>query len=100
MKLALLTLFLLLSGCASKGSADLVWDASQETDIAWYNIYISEIPGALTHHFLVDSQVKPSMYDVKGLNYGQTYYFVVTAIDLSGLESEPSNEVQYVPIKQ
>ncbi len=36
-------------------------------------------------------------YQVEGVDYGTEYFFCVTAINLAGLESEYSNEVQYTP---
>jgi chitodextrinase len=39
-----------------------------------------------------------TQYQVDGLTYGTTYWFVVTAINSDGLESAYSNEVAYTPM--
>ena len=72
----------------------LSWTANGEPDLAGYNVYrstSSPVPTGgtplnggilLTSPAYTDANVAP----------GPTYYYVVTAMDLDGLESPPSNE--------
>ena len=77
------------------------WDANTESDFVGYNIYrdtetpVARTQGALNGATLV---ITPVYVDTLPLN-GQTYYYVVTAIDSAGNESAPSHEVQVATIK-
>ena len=77
---------------AASSSVTLTWNANTESDLAGYKVYratasgaygapIAAIPGGMTS------------YIVTGLQFGTTYYFVVTAYDIAGNESAYSNEV-------
>lgn len=77
------------------------WDANTESDFVGYNIYrdtqapVARTQGALNGATLVTT---PVYMDTLALN-GQTYYYVVTAMDGAGNESAPSREVQVATIK-
>jgi hypothetical protein len=69
----------------------LDWDDNTEEDLAGYNIYRSIASGSgyskLNAMALIDSQYT----DNTGVG-GETYYYVVTAVDTSWNESDDSNE--------
>ena len=87
---------LLLTACSSpdadRGTARLSWDASIGTDIAGYKIYVGTASGAYGTPIATTS-TDVTTYTVTGLATGTTYFFVVTAFNLGGLESTFSNEV-------
>ncbi|MEK6641780.1 MAG: BACON domain-containing carbohydrate-binding protein, partial [Nitrospirota bacterium] len=73
-------------------SITLTWNANQESDLAGYKLYrattsggygapIATLPGNVT------------TFIASGLQLGTTYFFIITAYDLSGNESPRSNEV-------
>ena len=73
-------------------SVTLTWNANQESDLAGFKLYrgttsggygapIATLPGNVT------------TYIATGLQVGTTYFFIITAYDLSGNESPRSNEV-------
>ena len=74
------------------GAAELVWTANTEKDLAGYYVYRredGEQPRRLNKELLRtpilrDASVQPS----------HTYFYRVTAVDLSGNESQPSEEVE------
>ena len=85
------TVSLMLNTPASS-SATLTWGANKENDLAGYKVYratasgaygapIATVPGSVT------------TYQATGLEFGKTYFFVVTAYDIAGNESGYSNEV-------
>jgi fibronectin type 3 domain-containing protein len=76
----------------SSSSATLTWSANKEKDLAGYKVYratasgtygapIAALPGNVT------------TYQATSLEFGKTYFFVVTAYDIAGNESGYSNEV-------
>lgn len=75
----------------------LVWNRSSSPRFSRYLIYRGTVPG---DESLVDSS-SASITDTSrassGLLNGQTYYFTVTAIDSSRLESSASNESSAIP---
>lgn len=75
-------------------SLTLVWNANEETDIATYKIYYGVASGRYISGFEVGNvtQFQPSS---SILQPGQQVFFVVTAVNTSGLESDYSNEVSY-----
>lgn len=87
----ILTLLLALSchTIAFAGDAILSWDANTESDLAGYKVYFGTAPG--TYGSPIDAG-NQTTYTVTGLGTG-TFYFVVTAYNTSGAESNPSNEV-------
>jgi fibronectin type 3 domain-containing protein len=67
----------------------LAWDPNPETNLAGYKVYYGLAPG---NYSLAINLGNQTTYTVTGLAVG-TYYFVVTAYDTSGLESDASNQV-------
>jgi fibronectin type 3 domain-containing protein len=67
----------------------LRWAANTETDLAGYNIYeYAPTPQNQNSYVVMNSQpVAATCYEVEGLALGITYYYKVTAVDVSGNES-------------
>jgi len=77
---------------ASTSSASLSWDANTDPDLASYRVYESTTPGVYGNA-IATVPAGASTYTVTGLTMGSTYYFRITAVDSTGNESLPSNEV-------
>jgi len=81
-----------LTGLYTNGAVELVWDVNAEKDLAGYYVYrhedgeqprrLSKAP--LPTPILRDASVQP----------GHTYFYQVTAVDLSNNESRPCPEVE------
>lgn len=72
----------------------LGWNASSDPGITGYRIYSGTTSGNYTASIAVGN-VTTNL--VTGLSSGVTYYFAVTAIGATGLESGLSSEVSYQP---
>src|SRR5437016_6295513 len=68
----------------------LAWDPNPEPDIAGYILYCGTASGTYTNSIDVGNV---DTAGVSGLFNGLTYFFVVTAYNTAGLESDPSNEI-------
>lgn len=114
MKIIYPLIFLLLIGCTNSGgsgshtltvvgngnTAQLAWvapitneDGTVLTNLAGFWIYYGNIGSrSYTTSVRVDN---PSIteYTIDNLEYGQTYYFTITAYNSLGFESTYSNEV-------
>lgn len=99
--LAALTLLLFTHASAEAATIRLTlqWDANTEADLAGYRLYKSTTSGSYTfgaaNAVASYGKVTTGAADVTGAE-GQRVYFVLTAFDLTGNESGPSNEVSYV----
>ena len=86
-------LMLLLAVCSSSRadqSVTLAWDANPEPDVSTYLVYY----GTSSRQYLYSTNVgNVTTATVYGLAEGVTWYFAVTAVNTSGLESNFSNEV-------
>jgi hypothetical protein len=85
-----------LSFCAAaRGSQDVIlaWDSIADTNVVGYAIYYGTNSGSYVSRLDAGGN---NAISVPGLTEGLTYYFVVTAYDAQGEESDPSNEVAYV----
>jgi fibronectin type 3 domain-containing protein len=72
-------------------SVTLSWVASTST-VVGYNIYRGTVSGG--PYALLNSTPTSSLtYTDMAVTAGQTYYYVVTAVDSNGMESIVSNEV-------
>ena len=71
---------------------DLYWRANTESDLAGYNIYVSDSYDG--RYLNIGSSVTNSFIDFGAVN-GETYYYAVTAYDYNGNESELSFDVIY-----
>ncbi len=81
---------------APTGLLTLTWDANTESDLAGYKVYRSTTSGTYGAP-IVTIQGNVTTYQATNLNIGQTYYFVITAYDTSGNESDFSNEASGTP---
>jgi len=79
---------------ANTNVANLSWDANTETDVVGYRVYYGTSPGSYLQVRGAGIDVTSGTgYTVTGLTSGVRYYFVVTAFDGSGNESDYSREV-------
>jgi len=81
-----------LTGLYTNGAVELVWDANTETDLAGYYVYRrenGEQPKRLNRALLPT----PLLRDA-GVQPDRTYFYQVTAVDLSNNESRPCPEVE------
>jgi len=81
------------SDAAWGAQATLAWDPNSETDLAGYRLYRGQSAGVYDQ--TVDVGNVTTFVDT-GLQTEVTYYFVVTAYNTAGLESDPSNEVSFL----
>ncbi|MGH9347059.1 MAG: beta strand repeat-containing protein [Vicinamibacterales bacterium] len=79
---------------AAAQSIDLAWDASTETDLAGYRVYVGLASGSYSQSF----EVGPTATTFSFVNPAPAtrYYFVVTAFNSGGEESPYSNEASAV----
>ncbi|MHA3769972.1 TIGR02597 family protein [Verrucomicrobiota bacterium sgz303538] len=75
---------------AAPRSAKLAWKPSQDADVAGYRVHYGTNHGK--HDKVIDA-AKATSVSVPDLSDDSTYYFVVTAYNSAGLESEPSKEM-------
>jgi hypothetical protein len=68
------------------------WDANTEPDLAGYRLYSTATPGVYEEQPVADVTTNTARV---GVSEGQ-HWFVVTAYDWAGHESDPSNEVALV----
>lgn len=81
---------------ANKREVTLRWPANTEDNISGYNVYRSLTSGGgyeRINSSLVLNKKRRLAYIDKGLDPGKIYYYVVTAVNTSGVESGYSNEV-------
>ena len=71
---------------------DLYWRANSESDLAGYNIYVSDSYDG--RYLNIGSSTTNRFTDYDAVN-GETYYYAVTAYDFNGNESELSFDVIY-----
>lgn len=77
-----------------------VWDANAEPDLAGYRLYQSDVSGQYTFgaaEVVAEIPAGTETYGPITLPVG-THYFVLTAFDTEGFESEPSNEATAIII--
>jgi hypothetical protein len=86
-----------LSGWSIRGAeVTLAWDPNVEADVAGYRIYYGTPAGTYNEQLDVGNVTS---FTVGGLVEEQTYSFRATCYNVSGLESDPSNSVEYaVPV--
>ncbi|RPH86396.1 MAG: hypothetical protein EHM75_08025 [Desulfobacteraceae bacterium] len=90
-------LFLSLVGQARAEQVSLAWDANTEPDLGGYRLYYGTASQAYSQVIDVGNTTQVT---VSNLNQGVTYFFVVTAYNLQGAESDYSNEIQNTVLRQ
>jgi Fibronectin type III domain len=82
----------------SLGSVTLTWNPSKSPGIASYNIYAGSASGVYTNKISVGGSTNVK---ITGLIPGAMYYFTSTAVNITGSESQFSNEIAIsVPTNQ
>lgn len=73
-------------------SVSLVWSASTSSDVVGYNVYRGTVSG--TYSKITSAPIGSTSYTDTTVQSGQstTYYYVVTAVDSTGVESTNSNQ--------
>ena len=95
------TLFILSIDCMAAGiTARFSWQPNQEENVTGYRLYYSTKSRRynLKNSIAIDNPQPRNgrIYgEIPGLIVGTTYYFVVTAHDDQGAESEYSQEIQW-----
>lgn len=79
---------------ATQHSADLSWSPSPSM-VVGYNVYRSTTPGG-PYSKINSSLDSSTLYTDSTVQSGQTYYYVSTAVDGTGMESGYSNQLQMV----
>jgi fibronectin type 3 domain-containing protein len=72
---------------------DLSWQASTSTDVIGYNVYRGTRQGG-PYTKLNSSPIRETRYVDGDVRAGQTYFYVIRAVNGKGVESTPSGEVK------
>ncbi len=92
-KLLFLITFLITAEVYSQTNITLVWDANKESDLIGYNLYQGTNSGKYDSIYPVNN----TNFVVSKLSANTKYYFALTAVNSTGLESFKSVEVSYTP---
>ena len=86
----------LTANAVSSSEVDLSWNAGVDglPPGGYYNVYDGTTKGAESGPVNAGPVTGTTFQVTTGLNAGTTYFFVVTAVDAAGNESDPSNEAQ------
>lgn len=82
---------------ATAGSSSVTLSWANVTSAVSYNLYWSTIPGVSKANGTKIPDVG-SPYTHAGLTFGNTYYYVLTAVDANGTESAESPQVSAAPL--
>lgn len=85
-----------LSISAGDQTVNLSWNANAATDLDYYTVYYDTTAGITTADSSVD--LSGTSHVLTGLTNGTTYYFAISATDLTGNESDLSDEVSSEPV--
>jgi endonuclease I/fibronectin type 3 domain-containing protein len=86
-----------LSALEQVGRVALDWTSNAEPDLAGYHVYRSTTAGVLGTR-LTATPTPNSNYSDTQVQAPTTYFYSVTAIDLSGNESAPTDQVDAAPL--
>jgi predicted phage tail protein len=75
---------------------DLSWNFSTSANVTGYNVYRGTTYAGPYSKINSGGLVASSLYTDSNVSSGNTYYYVVTAVDSSGAESGYSNQTQAV----
>ena len=95
---AVLMVFLVLNPVGAKAISavpvKLMWDASTNSCVTGYAVCYGTVNSTTTNRVDVGSSLEAA---ITNLTAGTSYFFQVVAYDAYGVESKPSNQVQYCP---
>ncbi len=77
----------------------LTWDSNTEADLGEYRLYRDTTPDPSTLVAVIDASQRTVTYLDTLLTNGVTYHYHVTAVDVLGNESDPSNEATATPVE-
>lgn len=86
----LTSLFLLYATHALAATVSMSWNANTDDDLAGYRVYYGTASGS--YSYSIDAG-NATTVEIGDLSASSTYYFIVTAYDTTGNESEPADEV-------
>jgi len=87
-----------LAGTPGDGKVDLSWSGSSAGDVSAYNVYRS--PSSSVDQISDRSPIQSTSsatYEDTEVSNDTRYYYVVTAVDEAGNESQPSNKINVTP---
>ena len=70
---------------------DISWNQSPSTDVQGYKVYRSQISGG--PYTSISGTIPGLQFTDSSVLSGETYFYVVTSIDINGFESDPTAEV-------
>ncbi len=73
-------------------SVALAWDASKSSGVVGYNVYRATVSGG-PYTKITPSAIPETQYTDMTVQAGHIYYYVVTSVDSSGVQSSHSNQV-------
>ena len=73
-------------------SVALAWDASKSSGVVGYNVYRATVSGG-PYTKITPSAIPETQYTDTTVQAGHIYYYVVTSVDSSGVQSSYSNQV-------
>ena len=84
-------------GAALPGTntASVAWDKSSSTNVTGYRLHYGAASGNYTNSAVMTGTLATNT--VRGLVSGVRYFFAVTAHTADGVQSDPSNEISFVP---
>jgi fibronectin type 3 domain-containing protein len=87
-----------LAGTPGDGKVDLSWSGGTASDLSEYNLYRSTSSSVdqISDRSPIQS-TSSSTYEDTEVSNDTRYYYVVTAVDDAGNESEPSNKINVKP---
>ncbi len=85
-----------LAASPSDGGVWLNWDDNGDLDLDGYTVYRATTSGG-PYSPVGGGLVDVSQYQDTGLTNGTTYYYVITASDFTGNESDPSAQAEATP---
>jgi len=74
-------------------SVDIAWNTSSSTNLQGYKVYRSQISGGPYTNISGTLATSTLGFTDASVLGGQSYFYVVTSIDVNGLESPPTPEV-------